>query len=286
MEDSRTYPKGFFANLKSLFVERPPLYVPDVELNFFEASLDLFKKLDKWGQPLERHTCILGDRTPFPQHTTRCIWCKITGKWAKWQPSRRYTLSYNIYRPDGTLLSHQTEDKLELPSEYCNISVFTWRTFGHGWDEPGHWPTGVYQAELLIDGVRSATGHFTIAPPPPPKPPPTPTEVLQLPSVQFYASGRETIRFSQQTTREVICELTVRNLLYGKQGRDYLVTVQCSTVEGWLLWDDKRNWWITLQEQEPKTSWSIQMSGWSQGIYRVEIFIDRKEFAWGAFTIE
>jgi hypothetical protein len=155
MEVSRS-PRGFFSSLKSLFVDSSPLYVPDVELHFYEARHDLFKI-----PPHERPTWTSYNKAPFPQQTTRCIWCAITGKWVKWQPTRNrlYTLSYTIYRPDGTVLSHRTEDKLKIPLEYCDISFFTWRTFGHGWEAPGHWPTGVYQAELLIDGARSGTGH-------------------------------------------------------------------------------------------------------------------------------
>ena len=64
------------------------------------------------------------------------------------------------------------------------------------------------------------------------------------------------------------------------------MTVQCSTVEERLLWESKPTWQISSQEQEPSISWSIQTSGWSQGIYSVVILIDGKEFAWGAFTIE
>jgi hypothetical protein len=267
----------------------PPLYVPDVELKIFEACCDHYKLID--GRVCTERP---NYETPFPQETTRCIWCIIIGHWVEWQLTREYTLAFNIYRPDGTVLYHKTEDKVEIPLKDCDISSFTWRTFGYGWREPGHWRRGDYRAEVLIDGVRGATGHFTIAPPPPPKPP-APAEVLQQPRVRFYASWieasatggrRDSIRFPFQTTREVICELTVHNLLSRQQDRSYPVTVQCYTVEGGLLWEDKRNWMITSQEQEPSISWGCQTSGWSRGIYRVEIFIGGKEYAWGAFTIE
>jgi hypothetical protein len=281
MEVSRSSPRGFFSSLKSLFVDRAPLYVPDVELHFFEGRHDLLQI-----PPQDRPTWTSHNKTPFPQQTTRFIWCAITVCYVNFQYSRPYTLSYTIYRPDGTVLSHRTVDKLALPLEGCGISSFTWRKFGYGWQYPGYWPTGVYQAEVLIDGVRSGTGSFTIAPPPPPPPPKPPEEVLQLPRVQFYASGRETIRFPQQSTREVICKLTVRNLLYQQEYRHYTVSVQWCTNEGRLLWEEKRNWTISSQEQEPSISWGCQTSGWGQGIYRVEIFIDGKEFAWGAFTFE
>jgi hypothetical protein len=228
MEDNRTSPQGFFSNLKSLLISKmgsPPLYVPKVELNFFEACYDHFKETDK-GRCTERTNIT----NPFPQQTTRCIWCNIVGIEVKWQPDRKYTLSYNIYGPDGTLQSHRTEDKLQIPSQYCDLSYHVWRVYGYGWREPGNWRPGEYQAEALIDGARVATGHFTIAPPPPPKPPPPPAEVLQQPSVQFYASEtgrfqtesrRNSIRFPQQSTRWVICELTARNLLYNQQDRTY-----------------------------------------------------------------
>jgi hypothetical protein len=208
----------------------------------------------------------------------------------KWELNRgrKYTLSYHLYRPDGTLLYHKTEQKLKISLHDCDISGFEWRTYGYGWREPGHWPTGVYQADVLIDGARAATGHFTIAPPPPPPPPPPPSELLQQPWVRFYASRGEadSVRFPQQITYEVICTLTVRNTLYGKQDRYYAVTTRCYAIEGRLMFEDKSTWRITSREQEPSISISRNPSGWAQGIYRVEILIDGKDFAWGAFAIE
>jgi hypothetical protein len=268
----------------------PPLYVPDVELKIFEACCDHYKLID--GRVCTERP---NYETPFPQETTRCIWCIIIGHWVEWQLTREYTLAFNIYRPDGTLLSHQTEDKVEIPLKYCDLSDFTWRTFGYGWREPGHWPTGEYQAEVIIDGVRVATGHFTIAPPPPPPPPKPPAENLQLASVRFYA-GRgashkearmDSVRFPQQTTREVICELTVRNLLYGQRNYAYHMTAQCYTPEGKLLWESHHNWLIKAAEEEPSISWGWQAPGqWEAGAYCVEILIDGVNFAWGAFLIE
>src|SRR5215475_2045555 len=59
---------------------------------------------------------------------------------------RKYTLSYKLYGPDGTLLSHQTEQKVKI--SFHDGSSFVWRTYGSGWAEPGRWPTGVYRAEV------------------------------------------------------------------------------------------------------------------------------------------
>jgi len=290
MKDS-TYPQGFFSNLKSLFIS--PRYVPDVELIFFEASLDHFKintKRERLEEP--------NFTTPFPQQATRCIWCYVSGKWVKGEicRGRKYTLSYNLYRPDGTLLSHQTEKKLQISYKYYDISGFVWRTYGYGWREPGHWTPGVYQAEVLIDGARAATGQFTIAPTPPPPPPPPPAEVLRLPRVQFYASEpgvlptlplRYSFRFPQQTTPWVHCELTVRNLLYGQRDWGYRVRVLCYTVSESIQWEHTPPYWkISSQHQEPSISWNIPTSGWAQGAYRVEILIDWESFAWGVFAIE
>ena len=288
MEISR--PKGFLSSLRSMFNSEPPLYVDNVELRFFEACFDHFKDYDRNGQ-CQGSRNYYYTTSPFFQHTTRCIWCQIDLQWVKWPLpwERDYTLSYKLYQPDGTLLHHRIADNLKIPSDACDISKFTWRTFGYGWDKPGNFRTGQYQAEVSIDGVRVATGHFTIVPPPPPRPP---DQLLQHPRVQFYASGRETIRFPRQTT-EVFGKLTARNQpplpedrWYWPEERGYSVTVQCYTVEGRQLWETKSTWWVSWQEQEPSISWSCQTAGWSQGIYHVEISLDGKEFAWGAFTIE
>jgi hypothetical protein len=144
--------------------------------------------------------------------------------------------------------------------------------------------------------MEVAKSTFTIEPPPPPPPPPPPAEVLQQPSVKFYAckiaqgfqiwSRPDSIRFPKQTTSSVICELTVRNLLYGQQDRTYRVTAQCYTAEGRLLWEDRLDWLITSQKQERSTSWRLEAGQWTAGIYRLDILIDGKDFAWGAFSIE
>jgi hypothetical protein len=62
---------------------------------------------------------------------------------------------------------------------------------------------------------------------------------------------------------------------------------QCYTVDEKLMWEDRLDWLIKAQEQEPLISWELQVSGgWGTGIYRVDILIDGLDFAWGAFAIE
>ena len=212
---------GVFFMLKSLFsrIRKPPLFVKIESMSIYASGP-------------ERRERYYG---PFPQRTTRYIWCDtdIFVNVMRWQPFRTHTLSYRFCRPDGSVLYESIRN---LDISFDTAAIFPRSSFGYGWREPGHWPSGKYQAQVLLDGVTVATRHFTIEPPPLPK---LPDEPLQHPRVLFYASGRETIRFPQQTTREVLCELTVRNLLYGQQGRNYPVTVQCSTVEGRLLWESK-----------------------------------------------
>src|SRR5262245_34461734 len=129
MEDSRPNPQGFFSNLKSLLTS--PRYVPDIELHFFEASYEHFENTQRSRQ--ERRNYYY-DTTSFPQQTTRCIWGQITGRSVPWELNRgrKYTLSYNLYRPDGTLLYHKTEHKLKISLHDCDLSIFTWRTYGIG----------------------------------------------------------------------------------------------------------------------------------------------------------
>jgi hypothetical protein len=216
-------------------------------------------------------------QTRFPHTTTGRIACELLVRVVKWQPARIYETSCFFTSPDGGVQKRS-----------YNWPVYNGRAFselGYWW-EKDRWMPGKYDVWFLMDGVEVARSGYVIESPPPPKPPPAPTEVLQLPSVQFYTSGRENIRFPQQTTREVSCVLTVHNLLYQQEYRHYSVTVQWCTVEGRVLSEEKRTWTITSQEQETSITWNIQTSGWRQGIYRVEILIDGDNFAWGAFTIE
>src|SRR4051794_3012099 len=99
MEDRRSSPQGLFLSLKSLFISTQPLNVEIEKLRFFEACSEHFKETAK-------RQCYdtANFTTPFPQLATRCIWCHIQGKVVERQPSRKYTLSYTIYRPDGTVL--------------------------------------------------------------------------------------------------------------------------------------------------------------------------------------
>ena len=228
--------------------------------------------------------------TRFPQQSSRNIICEVSVRKLRWQPTRVYSLTCCYYRPDGSLLN--------APGVFL-VNPWYEKRFSHPIEPTwtGGWIPGVYTVQVLLDDMEVAKSTFTIEPPvlPPPPPPPPPAEVLQQPSVQFYASEtgrfqteshRYSIRFPQQSTRWVICELTVRNRLYRKHDRTYHLTAQCYTAEGKLLWEDRRNWLITSQEQEPSISWGLQAGQWTVGIYRVDILIDGEEFAWGAFVIE
>jgi hypothetical protein len=191
----------------------------------------------------------------FWQEHTRFVKCEISVRKVCRQPDRLYKLALCYHKPDGSLLNRNHHDWL--------IYSFDTRkaiSIGCGWDKPGYWTPGDYTVRLYLDGVAVIGSFFIIKPlprPPPPPPPKPPAEVLHQPSVQFYASEtgrfqtesrRYSIRFLQQTTRWVICELTVRNRLYSQQDRTYHVTAQCYTAEGKLLWEDRTDWVIKSQE--------------------------------------
>jgi hypothetical protein len=157
--------------------------------------------------------------------------------------------------------------------------------------------SGLSRARLVCHtwGMNTPSkSRFTIEPREPPEPPKPPAENLHLTSVRFYAAGasqkearRDGVRFPHATTREVICELTVQNLLYQQRNQTYDMTAQCYTAEEKLLWEDHHDWVIKSEEQEPSISWGWQTPGqWEAGAYRVEILIHGVEFAWGVFAIE
>jgi hypothetical protein len=230
-------------------------------------------------------------RQYFEQQEVDLIYCTILAKKRYSKYDRLYKLTYRYYEPDGSLLAEWSRDWV--------IRTNTWEpqfTSWWGWYDPGHWTPGKYEVQILIDGIEVGNDWFVIDPPPPPKPPPTPAELLHQPIVRFYALSAGTsqkelrqsgIRFPQQTTHKVFCELTVCNLLYKQSDRQFSVTAQCFTVDEKLLWEDHRNWLIRSQEQGPLILWELQVhEGWSPGIYRVDILINGLDFAWGAFAIE
>ena len=159
------------------------------------------------------------------------------------QPPKLYKLVFR-YTTEGKLLWEDRRD-VRLQSSYGR-QEFTMKLGWDTFDKPRHWPAGVHKMQVLLDGVEIGQSFFTIEPPPPPPPPPTPVEILQQPSVKFYAwetgripteAPRYSIRFPQQSTGWVMCELTVRNLRFGQQDWTYRVTAQGYTAEGRLLWE-------------------------------------------------
>jgi hypothetical protein len=262
----------------------PPLVLKGQPLNV-RADLQ-FYEADRGGtrQVVRKYEYI------FPDESTRFVMCEVTVRKLCSQPDRLYKLVLCYHKPDGSLLWEHCHDWL-IYSRDTRKGL----TFAVGYDEPGHWTPGKYNVWLYLDGVYAVQAFFIIRSLPPPPPPPLPAEVLQQPSVQFYASEtgrfqtesrRNSVRFPHQTTRWVICELTVRNQLYRWQDRTYHVIAQCYTAEGKLLWEDRCDWPITSQEQEPSLSWALQAGQWIVGAYRLEILIDGEDFAWGAFAIE
>jgi hypothetical protein len=276
-----------YGKILGLFLEpAQALNVLCMSINFYEKGSGELPR--KWRQYSHR----------FPQQSTHFIMYELNVVIRRWQPARLYELTYRYYKPDGRLWAESRSDWV-IRSGAIGARV----TGGRGWSDPGHWESGEYEVQLLLDRVEVGKSGFIIEPssppkppPPPPKPPPPPAEVLHRPFVRFYASmaGRsqtkarqDSIRFPQQSTGTVICELTVRNLLYEQCDRIYPMTAQCYTPDGQLLWEAHCDWVIRSHEQEPSISWELWVSGhWRVGAYRVEILISGVEFAWGAFAIE
>ena len=228
----------------------------------------------------------------FLQQTTCFIY--LAGEVRVWKGSQigplRCPIVYRYYKPDESLLAEGREDVL-IKREWESFS-FRW---GWGWQQPGNWTPGTYRVEMLIGEITFQSASFTIKPPPqlPPLPPPTLTEILYHSTVRFYASRtgcdvrQDSVRFPQETTREIICALMVRNLFYRQCDQTYPVTAQCYTPEGKSLWESHQDWEIKTEELEPSISWAWQPPGqWEAGAYRVEIQINGEDFAWGVFAIE
>jgi hypothetical protein len=298
-----TPPRGLLNRIEQFVIRL------DRKINRIDAFIQDFREdiADTWHQrPLRPRRPTLNDRyaprvyesstevfeSSFPQATTRYIMVALAvevmhpRRWRR-RHAWRYPVMYRYYRSNGSLLVELHEEWVIQDS--WNIYE-RWR--GYGWEEPGQWTPDEYRLEIWIDGEKVTTLRFTLEPPPVRRPL---TADLHQPRVSFFVPGTgdsqreeswELVRFPQKTTREVICKLTVRNLLPQDHNQTYPVRAQCYTPDEKLLWECQHDW-VIKGEEEASISWGWSPPGqWDTGAYRVDILIDGADFAWGAFLIE
>jgi len=73
------------------------------------------------------------------------------------QRDQKFQLAVRYFKPDGSLAWEDRRDEV-LPSG----DEYFYETTGCGWNEPGKWANGTYQAEIFIDGVKIAEKTFSI----------------------------------------------------------------------------------------------------------------------------
>jgi hypothetical protein len=74
-------------------------------------------------------------------------------------PGRRldYQIKAHWFKPDGSLLTHQTAQA------YCKATwTAPWSARSWGYQEPGNWEPGTYRVEFFINGTKAAEENFTI----------------------------------------------------------------------------------------------------------------------------
>lgn len=67
------------------------------------------------------------------------------------------TISCTYLKPDGAVLN-TARNTFNVPASYENTSFALWV----GWDDPGHWPPGVYRVTCGYDGKTISEGSFEI----------------------------------------------------------------------------------------------------------------------------
>lgn len=66
-------------------------------------------------------------------------------------------ISCTYYKPDGTVF-YVTHNDFNVPATYENTSFAT----GAGWEDAGHWQTGVYRVTCMHEGKTISQGSFEI----------------------------------------------------------------------------------------------------------------------------
>jgi proteasome lid subunit RPN8/RPN11 len=226
--------------------------------------------------------------THFPQQSARYINI-VLQTWNVSNQDLLYYVVYRCYKPDGCLLGEAHYD-WRVPAG--SFSPCNWG--GLGWDDPGHWQPGAYRVEVFINETLFTEGSFTIEEArgweqnARPSLPPARSPALQ--PLLFYEGAvlleRYQRRYSThfpQSARFINYDLTRTDA----QSRE----VQSRQVEQRYIYPDG-----TVQKTTPPDGhieeWLSSGIGkstggsWQLGTYRVEILIDRVQFAEGTFTVE
>jgi len=116
-----------------------------VELLFFESGDDV----PDWGQRTYD--------TRFSRTEARFINWELDLKHPAPGERKYFEITYIYYYPGGNVMGdHTFETYIE---SYWDNSQHTWNW---GWPDPGHWITGTYYVEIIVDGEVVASGEFEI----------------------------------------------------------------------------------------------------------------------------
>jgi hypothetical protein len=129
----------------NLFGDAPPLRYDSVKVRFFPTGYAM-RSQDRRDY-----------RTAFAQKDTTFVGWELN--LALPAPGKRldYQINAHWFRPDGTLLTHQTAQA------YCEATwTAPWYAKSWGNQKPGNWEPGTYRVEFFINGNKAAEENFTI----------------------------------------------------------------------------------------------------------------------------
>ncbi len=115
------------------------------QLYFFEAGSVLPESGDRKYQ------------TEFKDETTRYVYWEMRLVHPASAGKIEFDLTYELYRPDGSLLTH-IQKRRSVETGWVN----SFYTNGWGAENPGSYVPGVYTVKQLINGRQVAEGKFTI----------------------------------------------------------------------------------------------------------------------------
>jgi predicted Ser/Thr protein kinase len=123
----------------------PSLRADITDLRFFEGPYNLPARDERTYA------------TRFARSEARYINYELNLKFPAPGERKDFQVEAVYYQPDGSELARFAAD-YHVEADWTT----SWHAKGWGWDDPGKWPTGMYQAELYVDGQVIATGSFEV----------------------------------------------------------------------------------------------------------------------------
>jgi tetratricopeptide (TPR) repeat protein len=242
------------------------------EVNLFEGGYD----------PPEESNRVY--ETNFPKSSTRYIWCEVVLKNLLYSKRvHEHEIVCRFYDSDGNKLGDVAANVMIEPG-WENV----WVPQGLGWSEPGFWPGGTYEVQVIVDGKVEGGKEFAVF---------NDVPELEFEFLKFFESGeiipedaefKYATRFPKSKTRYVNFLVGVKNLLWKTEDQRPLIFGRYFDSHDNLLAEVQASVNIpsSWENADIFNGWGWDEPGnWEEGTYRLEIVFGNKKISEETFTI-